>query len=146
MTNEKNRLTDFYVNTKIILALLWATIMVLYIYADYFNLMTPNSIQRMMDLKTPVGPATPSLLIGFSILLIIPALVIPGSLLLQPKLAKWLNIIFGLLYAIISVLIIISNIGSQWMTFIILYQVVELFVFALIIWHAWNWPKEIPAI
>lgn len=146
MTKEKNQLTNFHVNTKIKLAFLWATIMSLYIYADYFNLMTPNSIKSMMELQTPLGPTTPGILIGFSILLIIPALMIPGSILLQPTLVKWLNIIFGFIYAIISVLIIISDISSQWMTFFILYQLVELFVFALIIWQAWNWPKENPAI
>jgi len=140
---NKNQLTDFHVNTKSRLAFLWATIMLLYIYADFFNLMTPNSIKSMMELQTPLGPTTPGILIGFSILLIIPALMIPGSILLQPTFVKWLNIIFAFIYAIISVLIIISDISNQWMTFFILYQVVELFIFALIIWHAWNWPKKI---
>lgn len=142
MNKEKNQLTNFHVNTKIRLAFLWATIMSLYIYADYFSMMTPNSIERMMDLQTPLGPTTPGILIGFSILLILPALMIPGSILLQPTFVKWLNIIFGLIYAIISVLLIILEISSQWMTFLILYQVVELFVFALIIRQAWYWPKE----
>jgi hypothetical protein len=146
MTKEKNQLINFPVNTRIKLAFLWTTIMSLYIYADYFSLMTPNSIKSMMELRTPIGPATPGLLIGFSVLLIIPALVIPASIFLKPAWAKWINIIVGFVYAIISVLIAISNMGSEWMTFMILYQAVEIFVFALIIWQAWNWPKEIPAI
>jgi len=101
--------------------------------------MTPNSIQKMMELETPLGPTTPGMLICFSILLIIPALMIPGSIMLPQLLSKWLNIIMGILYGIISILIIIMDIGNQWMAFFILYQFVELFIFALIIHKAWNW-------
>ncbi|HHP7242748.1 MAG TPA: DUF6326 family protein [Cyclobacteriaceae bacterium] len=136
-------LKSFEVNPRIKLAFLWTTIMALYIYADFFNLMTPNSIQKMMELKTPLGPTTPGILIGFSILLIIPALMIPCSIMLSQLLSKWLNIIMGILYGIISALIIIMDIGNQWMAFFILYQFVELFIFALIIHKAWNWPLEV---
>lgn len=141
MTMKSNQLFSFDVNIKIKLGFLWATIMSLYIYADYFNLMTPDSLKNMMELQTPVGPATPGILVAFSILLIIPALMISGSVLLQPVWSKWLNIIFGFIYGTISALMIIFNITSQWMMFFILYQVAELLIFALIIWIAWNWPK-----
>jgi hypothetical protein len=133
-------LADYRVNVRLKLALLWATIMALYIYADYFNLMTPHAIQDMVDLQTPIGPTTPGVLIGFSVLLIIPALMIPASLFLRPALSKWLNIVFGLLYGLISVLIILSDAGSRWMAFFVLYQLVELFIFFLIVRSAWQWP------
>ncbi len=132
---------DYKINIRIKLAFLWATIMHLYIYADYFNLMTPDALQTMMDLKTPLGPTTPGILIGFSILLIIPALMIPFSIFFKPTISKWLNIIFAVVYALISILIIITDASHKWMTFFVLYNVVELFVFALIIWQAWTWPK-----
>ncbi len=132
---------DHKVNIRIKLAFLWATIMALYIYADFFNLMTPDALQSMMDLQTPLGPTTPGILIGFSVLLIIPALMIPASILLRPSLSRWLNIIFGIVYGVISVLIIISDGSSRWMAFFVLYQVVELFIFALIIRTAWRWPR-----
>ena len=135
-------LTNYQINVRTKLAFLWATIMSLYIYADYFNLMTPNSIKGMIDLQTPLGPTTPSILIGFSILLIIPALMMPSSILLKPMISKWLNVTFGILYAVISVLIIISDISSEWMAFFVLYQVVELLIFFIIIRLAWTWPRE----
>lgn len=135
-------LANYNINIRTKLAFLWATIMSLYIYADFFSLMTPNNIKGMMDLETPLGPTTPSILIGFSILLIIPALMLPVSILLRPVISKWLNIIMGFLYAAISVLIIISDIGSEWMAFFILYQVIELFIFFIIVKLAWQWPRE----
>ena len=138
---DQNSLADFKINVKIELAILWTTLMFLYIYADYFNLMTPGKLEKMMNLQTPIGPTTPGLLIIFSVLLIIPALMIFTSILLKPLINKWLNIIFGLLYAIISVLIIISDIDSKWQGFFVLYNIIEFFVLARIIWKAWNWPK-----
>jgi len=139
-------LTNYTINIRTKLAFLWATIMSLYIYADFFSLMTPNKINRMMDLETPLGPTTPEILIGFSVLLIIPALMLPVSILLRPILSKWLNIIIGILYAAISVLIIISDISSEWMGFFVLFQIIELFIFFIIIKLAWKWPREKLAI
>ncbi len=135
-------LVNYNINIRTKLAFLWATIMSLYIYADFFSLMTPNKIKRMMDLETPLGPTTPTMLIGFSILLIIPALMLPVCILLRPILSKWMNIIIGFLYAAISVLIIISDISSEWMSFFVIYQIIELFIFFIIVKLAWKWPRE----
>ncbi len=130
------------VHTRLKLSLLWTTIMCLYIYADYFNLMTPDALNHMIDLKTPVGPTTPEVLMAFSVLLIIPALMIPASLMLKPVLSRWLNIILAVLYGLISVLIIASSYDEPWLRFFVLYQCVELLIFASIIYAAWNWPRE----
>lgn len=133
-------LADYKINIKLKLALLWAALMSLYIYADYFNLMVPGKLKQMMDSQTPVGPTTPGLLITFSLLLIVPAIMIVLSIFLQPFINKWLNILFGLLYSIISILIIISGMGDSWETFFVLYNVIELIVLSTIIWQSWKWP------
>ncbi|MGD1893177.1 MAG: DUF6326 family protein [Cyclobacteriaceae bacterium] len=135
-------LANYEVNVKIKLAALWTTLMILYIYADYFELKTPGTLEDMMNLKTPVGPATPGLLVIFSVLLIVPALMIFLSVFLKPQLNKWLNIVVAFFYAGISILIIVSGIGNEWQTFFVLYNVVEVFIFVLIIWQAWHWPKK----
>lgn len=136
------KLRSYSLPVPVVLALLWASIMALYIYADYFELMTPHKISAMMDQKTPMGPTTPKLLVAFSVLLIIPALMISASVILSPILSKWSNLIFGTVYAAISVLIIVQNIGYPWQHFFVLYQFVELLVFFGIIRTAWLWPKN----
>jgi len=138
---QSNTLADYPVNVRLKLALLWTSLMFLYIYADYFQLMTPGKLQRMMELKTPVGPTTPALLIIFSTILIVPALMIALSIFLKPLINKWVNILFGFLYAIISVLIVADSLGDEWHMFFGIFNVVELFVLATILWQAWNWPK-----
>lgn len=140
-TETTSRLINFEIPVKIKLASLWTSLMFLYIYADYFELKTPGTIENMIDLKTPVGDTTPGLLVIFSVLLIIPSLMIFLSVFLRPPINKWLNIIFALIYATISILIIVSGIGNEWKTFFVLFNVVEVFIFILIIHRAWNWPR-----
>ena len=134
-------LTNDRINIKLKLASLWTTLMFLYIYADYFRLMTPGKLERMMELQTPMGPTTPGILVLFSVILMIPALMIFLSVFLRPQVNKWLNIVVAFLYACISILIIVSSIGNEWQAFFILFNVVELLVFALIVSQAWKWPR-----
>ena len=136
-----NALTNDRINIKLKLASLWTALMFLYIYADYFRLMTPGKLERMMELQTPMGPTTPGILVLFSVILMIPALMIFLSVFLRPQVNKWLNIVVAFLYACISILIIVSSIGNEWQTFFILFNVMELLVFAIIISQAWKWPR-----
>ncbi|MEO2052818.1 MAG: DUF6326 family protein [Allomuricauda sp.] len=139
--SSSKSLANYSINVKIKLAALWTSLMFLYIYADYFQLMTPNKLERMIDLKTPMGPTSPEILVVFSILLIVPALMIFLSVFLQPQINKWLNIIVAAIYMGISILIIASTIGDQWHTFYLLFNFVETIVFITIIIQAWKWPK-----
>ena len=135
-------LTDYKIDIKIKLAFLWTTLMFLYIYADYFRLMTPGKLEKMMRLQTPMGQASPGLLVIFSVILIIPALMIFLSIFLKPQINRWLNISTAFLYACISILIIVSSFNIEWQTFFVVFNFVELVVFAMIITHAWKWPRE----
>ncbi|MBL7472025.1 DUF6326 family protein [Robertkochia sediminum] len=140
--DDRSSLTDTPVSTKLKLASLWTALMFLYIYADYFRLMTPGKLEKMMELKTPMGPTTPELLIIFSSILIVPALMIFLSVFLKPLFNKWLNITIALLYAAISILIIVSGMGDAWQTFFVLFNGIELLVLGIILYQAWTWPRN----
>lgn len=135
-------LSDYRINIKVKLASLWTSLMFLYIYADFFELMTPQKLENMIKLQTPVGPTTPELLVIFSVILIVPALMIFLSVFLKPQLNKWLNILIASLYACMSILIIVSSINYEWHTFYVIFNVMEILVFGIIIAQAWKWPKE----
>ena len=134
-------LNNYNINIKIKLACLWTTLMFLYIYADYFRLMTPGKLEKMMQLQTPMGPTSPGLLMLFSVILIIPALMIFLSVFLKPLINKWLNILMAFLYAGISILIIFSGIGDEWQAFFVFFNIVELLVLVMLISQAWKWPR-----
>jgi len=134
-------LNQYNINIKIKLAFLWTALMFLYIYADYFRLMTPGKLENMMKLQTPMGPTSPGILVVFSVILIIPALMIFLSVFLKPAINKWLNIGIAFLYACISILIIVSSIGNEWQVFFVLFNSVELLVLVMILSQAWKWPR-----
>ncbi|HBH47536.1 MAG TPA: hypothetical protein DDX98_02800 [Bacteroidales bacterium] len=138
----EKQLQTIPINTRIKLAFLWTSMIGLWIYADFFQLFTPFKLKNMLDMKGPFGETTPETLVYYSILLILPTLMIAGSILLKSVLSKWINIIMALFYTLISVLILFDSWGDKWLSFYILYQIIEIFVFALIVWYAWNWPSK----
>lgn len=136
---------DDIVNTKIKLAALWTSLMFFYIYCDYFGLMTPGAVEDLINLQTPVGEVTPGLLVIFSVILIIPAMMICLSVMLRVGVNRWLNIIVPALWSVMSFLILFAGLQdpNPWYIFYNLYQVVEIVVLGVIIYTAWNWPRVV---
>ena len=135
----QNELMDFQINVKFKLSALWASVMFCYIYGDYFALYPPEQIQELLSGKTRLDE--PMKLFAASILMTIPSLMIFLSLALKSKVNRWLNIIFGTIFTAIMVLIAISSSGPWW-TFYIFLALVESVITLLIVWFAWNWPKQ----
>ncbi|QHI35001.1 hypothetical protein IMCC3317_03470 [Kordia antarctica] len=134
-------LVDSKIDIKIKLASLWTALMFLYIYADYFQTMTPSHREMVESMQTPNGPLTPGLLLISSVIIMIPALMIMLSIFLKPKINRILNIIMGIIWALLSIMIFFDSISSEWQHFFAFYQVVELVVLSIIIWQAFKWPK-----
>ncbi len=144
-TSPKSKgLIDSKIDVKVKLASLWASLMFLYIYCDFFDMMSPGNIESKINLTTPVGPVTPQLLVIFSLILIVPTLMICLSTLLKPRINKWLNIIVAMVWSSMSFIILVWDIIDQslpWSAFYDLFQLVEIVVFCIIVRTAWKWPK-----
>ena len=137
--NHNNMLEDFKVNVKIKLAALWTSVMFCYIYEDYFELYVPKRVERIISGEGILN--TPLKLFSASWVLIIPVLMIFLSILLKPKLNRLLNIIFGTGYTALM-LWIASNYSDKWLTFALLFAIVESIITAIIVWYAWKWPRQ----
>ena len=134
--SDKRVLEDFRINVKLKLASLWTAVMFCYIYADYFGLFVPGRLQHMLEGKmVPLGPTTQGVLLGTSVMLAIPGVMIFLSLVLKPGLNRPLNILFGVLYS----LIILATMWSWY--FYIVYGVIEITLTMLVAWYAWTWPR-----
>lgn len=138
MHPNSNKLEDFSVNVKIKLAVLWAAVMCCYIYGDYFSLYVPNKINGFISGDNLIN--SPIKLLAASLLMAIPSLMICLSVILKPNLNKWLNIVFGIFYTAIMVLIAVSTL-SAWWSFYVFLAVVEIIITSLIIYYACKWPK-----
>lgn len=135
--NRGTTLEDSRVNVKIKLAALWASVMFCYIYADYFGLYVPGALQSMLQGKMgPLGPTTQGVLLGTSLMMAIPSLMIFLSVALKPVLNRWLNILFGAIYTAIILITMWS-----WV-FYIVFGVIEVMLTLLVVWYAWRWPRR----
>jgi len=137
--NHTNKLEDFKVNVKIKLSVLWTSVMFCYIYEDYFELYVPKRVERIISGESLLN--TPQKLFSASWVLIIPALMIFLSILLKPKLSRLLNIIFGTCYTALM-LWIASNYSDKWLTFAVVFAIVESIITSIIVWYAWKWPRQ----
>ncbi|WP_166922155.1 DUF6326 family protein [Flavobacterium poyangense] len=138
--NETNsgKFADFEINIKIKLSAMWSSIMFCYIYGDYFSLYVPGKVQDFISGETLLD--SPVKLFAAALLMTIPALMIFLSVVLKPKINRGLNIVFGVLYTAIMVLIAVTTIAPWW-TFYVFLAVVESCITALIVWYAYKWPR-----
>lgn len=133
--NKTTEMEDVKINVKLKLSALWAALMLLYIYADHFSLFRTGQIEEMISGRIGPFPVTQGSLLAFSILMMIPAVMVFLSLALKPPVSRWANIVLGVLYTFVN----ISNlIGETWVYYIV-FGVVEIVLTFLIVWYAWNW-------
>lgn len=139
MSRAKSRyaLEDVRVPVRIQLSALWASVMFCYVYGDYFGLYRPGSLQQMLDgTMGPLGPTTQGVLVGTSLMMAIPSVMVFLSLILPPSACRWVNIVLGVLYSAIM----IATMRGAWMFYVML-GVLEVTMTGLIAWYAWRWPQ-----
>lgn len=131
-------LEDFKINVRLKLSALWTAVMFCYIYGDYFELYVPPKVAGLLDGKNMLD--TPIKLFTATFILTIPALLIFLSLMLSPKLTKWLNIGVGVFFTLFTFLVGISSI-SEWRMFYVFLSILETVITLTIVWQAWNWNR-----
>jgi hypothetical protein len=130
---------DIKINIKLKLAALWTSLMFCYVYGDFFSLFVPGRIQNLINGDSGAGETTPVMLLLYAILLTLPALMIFLSVTLKAKVNRILNIIVGVLYTLVMILVV-TNSMSEWMIFYIFLGVVEIILTSIIVWKAIKWP------
>ncbi len=138
--NNKDLLEDFKINVKLKLSALWAGVTLCYLYCDYFELCVPKKIEDIINGENLLN--SPTKLFTAGVVLAIPAVMVFLSILLKPMISKWLNIIVGMLFTVMMVLIAFTY-SEVWYTFYLFYAILESVITATIVWYAWRWPKVI---
>lgn len=133
-----SKLAEYEVNIKIKISALWASAMSLYIYCDYFELYTPEKLESMINGTTLFGSGEQSVLLGLSSIMLVASLMICLSMLLPATISRVLNVFVGVIMTLmLSYLAYVAG----WY-FYKMYAAVEAMLTLLIVWFAWNWPKE----
>lgn len=131
----KSVLEDVRIEMK--LAALWASLMFLYIYVDYFHLLMPGSINDILAEKVFVFDVTQGFLLAGLASVTIPALMISLSVVLSARVNRWTNIIVAAAYIPFT---LFNLAGEAWMH-MVFGAVVEVVLLLLIIRYAWKWPR-----
>jgi hypothetical protein len=134
-----NTLEDVKINVKLKLATLWASLMFLIIYIDYFHLYMPNMIDDLQKGRVFVFDISQGFLLAALASVTIPALMIYLSVALPAKVNRWTNIIIATVYI---PFMLFNLVGTAWMH-MVFGAVVEVVLLCLIIFYAWKWPRKV---
>lgn len=133
-------LNDLKVNVKFKISALWVSVMLCYLYGDFFTLFVPGRIEHMISGNSGVGATTPIQLLMFAILMSVPAVMVFLSLTLPATINRITNILLGIGYTAIMILVITTSI-NDWMIFYLFLGMVEMVLTSLIAYQAWKWPN-----
>lgn len=133
----QNALEDIKVSVQLKLATLWASLMFLIIYLDYFHLYMPSQIKDILIGRVFVFDITQGFLLAALALVTIPALMIFLSVALPAKINRWANIII----AAVNIPFILFNLAGEAWIHMVFGAVVEVVLLCLIIRYAWKWPR-----
>lgn len=133
----QNSLEDIKVSLKVKLATLWASLMFLIIYLDYFALYMPKVVENILIGRVFVFDITQGFLMVALAMVTIPALMIFLSVALPAKVNRWTNIII----AAVNIPLMLFNLAGEAWGHMVFGAVVEVVLLCLIIRYAWKWPR-----
>jgi len=138
-TKPANPLEDVKIDVKAKLSALWVTLMFFYIYADILLFYRQGHVEGLIAGETGGMKITPAFVLGSAVVMAIPSVMVFLSLALKATVNRWANIGVGVVYVVIlGATLLVGKITAD----SLLYAVVEAVLIALIVWHAWKWPKE----
>ena len=132
---------DYWINPRIKIAALWASMLFIYAYVDLFSLYRADvraDIEAGEIFAFTIGQG---FLLGVTIYVVIPSLMVFLSLVLSARVTRMANIVVAVLYA---VTIAGGAIGES-NYYYILGSLIEAALLAGVVYYAWTWPKATDA-
>jgi hypothetical protein len=135
----ETKLEPSNVNVRTKISALWASMLFVFAYVDLFSLYRPDYRADIEAGEIAGFTINQSFLLGTTVYVLIPSLMVFLALVLRPRLNRIANIALGIVYA----LTIIAGAIGEW-NYYILGSVIEVALLATIVYYAWTWPKERP--
>ena len=126
---------DFQINVKFKISALWIAVMFCYVYGDYIQIYVPGILAKAMQVK--VTTETQWQFVAVAVLMAIPSVMVFLTLVLRPKVNRWLNI---LLCSAFIFMLVATNLTETWAFYLFL-TAIEIVISMAIVWYAWQWPK-----
>ena len=131
---------DYRINPRIKIAALWTSMILAFAYVDLFGLFRRDVRADIEAGKIAGFTIGQGYLLGVTIYVLVPSLMVFLSLVLPVKVTRMANMVLAALYA---VTVAGSAIG-EW-NYFILGSLTEAALLAGVIFYAWTWPKATTA-
>jgi hypothetical protein len=128
------------VNVRIKISALWTSMLFVFAYVDLFSLYRRDFRADLEAGEIGGFTVNQSFLLGTTIYVVIPSLMVFGALILRARINRIANIALAVVYA----LTIITGAIGEW-NYYVLGSAVEVALLAAIVYYAWTWPKKSPA-
>jgi Family of unknown function (DUF6326) len=128
-----------HVNVRIKISALWTSMLFVFAYVDLFTLYRPDFRADVEAGEIGGFTVNQSFLLGTTVYVVIPSLMVFCALILRPRVNRIANIALSIIY----VLTIIAAAIGEW-NYYILGSAIEAALLAAIVYYAWTWPKETP--
>jgi hypothetical protein len=125
------------VNVRVKISALWTSMLFVFAYVDLFSLYRPDFRADLESGELAGFAINQSFLLGTTIYVVIPSLMVFCALILRPRVDRITNIALSIVYAVT----IVAGAIGEW-NYYILGSAVEVAVLAAIVYYAWTWPKE----
>ena len=128
---------DYWINPRIKVSALWTAMLFIYVYVDLFSLYRADiraDIEAGEIFAFTIGQG---FLLGVTIYVVIPSLMVFLSLVLSARVARMVNIVVAVLYAVT----IAGGAVGESNYYYILGSLIEAALLAGVVYYAWTWPK-----
>ena len=123
-------------NNKSLLSTLWIVLVVNFMFCDIFTLMHSEDLENLLKGSIDGVPISQGFLLTFAIVMEIPIAMILISRLLKPKPNKIINVISGVLLAIVQLWsLTVGNVTLHYWFF----SIIEITLCISIVVIAWRW-------
>ena len=136
-TTQLGGFEDIQVGVRLKIASLWIAMLFLFAYGDIFGFFVPGRIGEIQGGRISGIEITQTFLLAISVYIAISSMMVFLTLVLQPAVNRWVNVVLAALY-IIS--IVASVFGED--AYFVFLSVIESAMLALIIRYAWMWPRR----
>jgi hypothetical protein len=131
---------DYWINPRIKIAALWVSMLFVYVYVDLFSLYRSDVRADIEAGKIFAFTIGQGFLLGATIYVLVPSLMLFLSLVLSVRVTRSFNIVVAVLYAVT----IAAGAIGEW-NYYILGSLTEAALLAGVVYYAWTWPKATDA-
>ena len=130
------------VNARVKISALWVSMLFVFLYVDLFSLYRPDVRSDLEAGELGGFTIGQGFLLGITAYVVVPSLMVFGTLVLPPRVCRVANVALSVLYALT---IIAGAVDERSQAYYVVGSVLEVVLLAAIVSYAWRWPKASPA-